>query len=399
MGTGLRVALLLGAGALALTAAPGAARAQLATLCVNCVPELNQAIRDAQSLGQLIEQVRQMQMQYQQLVQTYQAIAHLPDNTLRQVGGMLNADQFRVPLPTSSSAIAALMNGSNLGSLTGVGQQFLDANRIYQPPSGGFGAAGMAQNAASIAGTMGALNNLYQSATGHVQALQQLEGVLASTPDAKAVADVQARLQMEQAALQAHQVQAQTISAWQQAQVRVTEQQRRESRRCYIDQVLQGLEGGTPVSASTSASDSCAQPAAMQGPGGGSGLGGGTGTQAGTASGYDQYNGQAVGSGQCVALVQAADSSVGLTRTWTQGAAVQGNTSLQPGTPIATFDANGTYGNHTDGSSHAAIYLGQDANGIQVMDQWMGQPAHYRTIRWNSNTAANSGSAFYVINH
>ena len=119
------------------------------------------------------------------------------------------------------------------------------------------------------------------------------------------------------------------------------------------------------------------------------------------ASSFTQYLGQSVGSGQCVALVQAADPSVGLTATWTQGAAVQGNTSLQPGTAIATFNANGQYANATNGSSHAAIYLGQNAQGIQVEDQWSNQPASIRTIPWNNptGTAANTGSSFYVINH
>lgn len=120
------------------------------------------------------------------------------------------------------------------------------------------------------------------------------------------------------------------------------------------------------------------------------------------ATNYSQYLSQSVGTGQCVALVQAADSSVGLTATWAQGSAVQGNTSLQPGTVIATFGSNGTYTNSTDGSSHAAIYLGQNAQGIQVEDQWLGHPASIRTIGWTSTTssyAANNGSAFYVVSH
>ena len=119
------------------------------------------------------------------------------------------------------------------------------------------------------------------------------------------------------------------------------------------------------------------------------------------ASSFTQYLGQSVGSGQCVALVQAADPSVGLTATWTQGASVQGNTSLQPGTAIATFNSNGQYANATNGSSHAAIYLGQNAQGMQVEDQWSNQPASIRTIPWNNptGTAANTGSSFYVINH
>ena len=120
------------------------------------------------------------------------------------------------------------------------------------------------------------------------------------------------------------------------------------------------------------------------------------------ATNYSQYLSQSVGTGQCVALVQAADSSIGLTATWTQGSAVQGNTSLQPGTVIATFGSNDTYTNSTDGSSHAAIYLGQNAQGIQVEDQWVGHPASVRTIAWSSTTssyAANNGSAFYVVSH
>lgn len=129
---------------------------------------------------------------------------------------------------------------------------------------------------------------------------------------------------------------------------------------------------------------------------------GATGGDVSVASDYSQYLGQAVGSGQCVALVQRADPSVGLTATWTQGAGVQGNTSLQPGAVIATFGANGTYTNSLDGSSHAAIYLGQNSEGIQVEDQWAGQAAHLRTIPWtnpNSAKAANNGSAFHVVTH
>ena len=129
--------------------------------------------------------------------------------------------------------------------------------------------------------------------------------------------------------------------------------------------------------------------------------GGGSGDQAGLAANYSQYLGQSVGSGQCVALLQAADPSVGLTATWQQGASVQGNTSLQPGTPIATFNSNGQYANATDGSSHAAIYLGQNAQGIQVLDQWSDHPAAVRTINWtnSSGIAADTGTRFSVINH
>ncbi|MBB4200748.1 hypothetical protein GGD83_004577 [Rhodoblastus sphagnicola] len=126
--------------------------------------------------------------------------------------------------------------------------------------------------------------------------------------------------------------------------------------------------------------------------GNGSGVSGAT-----VASGYDSMLGQSVGSGQCVALAQAT-SNVGLTSTWVPGTQVQGNTDIAAGTVIATFGSDGTYTN-TVGQSHTAIYLGQNAQGIQVMDQWANAPARYRTINWTTSNSYESGSQFYVVSH
>lgn len=122
-------------------------------------------------------------------------------------------------------------------------------------------------------------------------------------------------------------------------------------------------------------------------------------TQCAGAGAYENYIGRSTGSGECVALVRATNPSIGSTTHWGCGAQVQGNTSLQPGTVIATFAPSGRYANATDGSSHSAIYLGQTAQGVQVMDQWAGSPAAVRTIPWNNPgaTAANTGGAFHVV--
>jgi hypothetical protein len=119
-------------------------------------------------------------------------------------------------------------------------------------------------------------------------------------------------------------------------------------------------------------------------------------------------SGQSVGNGQCVALVETA-AHMPRDRLWRRGGLVKGAV-LAPGTVIATFDANGTYGNHTDGTSHAAIYLAQNAEGIQVIDQWMTvihgrhiphvtQP---RTIRWKQFEGrhariGNIGDYYHVV--
>ena len=391
----MRRFLLVGASAATLLAI-GPARAQLAVVDgPNLANTARQVVQGAQQIQQLAQQIQTLEQQLQQLQQVYASVAHLPDQQLQQLGAALNIGQFRNPLPSTSGTISTLLNGSglngstNLGNLSALGQQYLGQNRVYSPPDADANANAMTGNAASIAATQSLADQLYQSAADHTRALQALEGSLAGAPDAKAVADVQARVQLEQTYIANQQVQAQTISTWQAAQVRNYEQQRREARRCHIDAVLNGTV--------TADSDPCAQPASSAGV---TQVSAGTGAAVAASGNYSQYLGQNVGSGQCVALVQAANPDVGLTRTWTQGAAVQGNTSLQPGTPIATFDGSGHYANATDGSSHAAIYLGQNAQGIQVEDQWLGQPAHTRTIPWNNTTgAANTGSAFYVISH
>jgi hypothetical protein len=70
--------------------------------------------------------------------------------------------------------------------------------------------------------------------------------------------------------------------------------------------------------------------------------------------------GHVVGDGECVALVKRA-AHAPPTSFWRRGTLVRGNTELQPGTVTATFDPIGRYGSRKDGTSHAAIYLGQDA--------------------------------------
>ncbi|MCX7380261.1 MAG: BPSL0067 family protein [Alphaproteobacteria bacterium] len=110
-----------------------------------------------------------------------------------------------------------------------------------------------------------------------------------------------------------------------------------------------------------------------------------------------------VGDGECVALVKTASARpMPPTGDWRQGETVLGNTSLPIGTAIATFDANGRYLGHT------AIYIGQDDNGLTVIDQWnvrqnstvidQHAPAS-RTMPWAdpNKAAVDVGSSFHVV--
>ena len=114
-----------------------------------------------------------------------------------------------------------------------------------------------------------------------------------------------------------------------------------------------------------------------------------------------------VGTGECVPLVEAATGAPG-TWTWSRGAMVRGNFTIKPGTAVATFDPTGRYGNHTNGTSHTAIYLGQTAAGIEVVDQWNIRKGHRvvgkhppskRLIRFSNPgaKAVDQGGNYYVV--
>jgi hypothetical protein len=114
------------------------------------------------------------------------------------------------------------------------------------------------------------------------------------------------------------------------------------------------------------------------------------------------YEKQSVGDGQCVAFVRAA-SKAPHNSVWKKGKPVKTSNALSPGTAIATFDQNGTYGSRKDGTSHAAIFMRKTATGIVVLDQWVtngkNQLVHERTIRFDNSIGKkiNNGDEYYVI--
>ena len=103
---------------------------------------------------------------------------------------------------------------------------------------------------------------------------------------------------------------------------------------------------------------------------------------------------------QCVSFLKATIPALAgkTTKMWLKGDDVQQGTAMAAGTAIATF-VNGVYPQNATG--HAAVYLSQDNNGIQVLDQWASQgKVLKRTIRWTPlkvGDIVNDAKAFSVI--
>ncbi|WP_374324581.1 BPSL0067 family protein [Azonexus sp.] len=109
------------------------------------------------------------------------------------------------------------------------------------------------------------------------------------------------------------------------------------------------------------------------------------------------------GNTECVEFIQQTLAAPP-TRQWRQGMAIRKlapgvSDPIRKGTAIATF-VGGAYPQQGNTGKHAAIYLGQNADGIQVLDQWRAQGrVQPRTIPWQPRRPglSNDGNAFSVI--
>ncbi|WP_234422626.1 type IV secretion system protein [Sphingomonas aurantiaca] len=225
----MRKSILAGVSALVLcVAAPASA-------------QFGGVVYDPSNYAQALEQVRQLQQQYAKMQEqlqtaksTLDSVSHLPDQALNQIGQQFNTQQLRQALPTGDG-VQNLLNGEQLNAQA---QQFLNKNRVYQPTGDDFAAQEMTRNGQSIANQQAMANSLYQSSTARINALQGLEGQLAGAKDAKSVADISARIQQEQAYIQAQQVQAQSLQMWQAAQERNAQQRSDEQRRQRVESMI-----------------------------------------------------------------------------------------------------------------------------------------------------------------
>jgi hypothetical protein len=115
------------------------------------------------------------------------------------------------------------------------------------------------------------------------------------------------------------------------------------------------------------------------------------------AATHTRHLGKIIGDGHCVAYVREV-AGLPHTSQWRRGDAVRGY-NCASGTIIATFDANGRYGNHVDGRSHCAVLIAEQSNGLTVLDQWRGQPVHQRSIRFRGGQGdpVNDGDAYFIL--
>ena len=167
---------------------------------------------DAANLAQAIVQVQSWQQQYQQMQQQINSM-----NGNRNMGGLLSNENRNYLPPDWNSAMSLLNNnGTSYGTLAQKAGQILTAQSILSNSEMSNLSPDLQQyinNARNASASQQAIGQAaYENSAGRVALLQTLTNQINTSTDPKAIMDLQARIQSEQASLANDQAQLQAVN-------------------------------------------------------------------------------------------------------------------------------------------------------------------------------------------
>lgn len=218
----MRRFLVCAAGAVVILGLSAPAHAQMAVFDSANYAKLLQETQTA--LSQL-QQLEQQVQQGQQLLTSLNQVSNV--NGLATV---LEQPALRSFLPDANSYVAASSNAGNLSTLGVIGQAaqvVRTANQIFTAPTGS------AYTSLTTSGNQAALNlatgqAVVQAGATRLTGLQQLQTSIDTAPNARAVAEIEARLVAEQAMIANDQMRIQGLAMTQAAQGQMLTQQNAE---------------------------------------------------------------------------------------------------------------------------------------------------------------------------
>jgi type IV secretion system protein VirB5 len=192
------------------------------------------AVFDASNYAKAIEEATTALNQLHQLeTQVSQGTSLL--NSLNVNSGVnalatvLQQPALRTILPDINAFVAAGRGDmAGLGSIASAAQSIRTTNRLYTPAAGDNLAADIEAAGDRAARDLAAGQAVVTAAQSRQAGLQQLQASLDSTTDARAVLDLQGRLQAEQALIANDQMRLQGVAMSQAAEDRVQQQRDRE---------------------------------------------------------------------------------------------------------------------------------------------------------------------------
>ena len=217
------------AGAAVVLGLTGTAHAQMAVFdSANYAKMLQEA---QTGLSQLQQLERQVQQGEQLISQGGQLLTSL--NQISNVNGLatvLEQPALRSFLPDANAYVAASQGGSltTLGVIGQAAQVIRTTNQLYTAPSGNVAGAALMTSGNQAALNLATGQAVVQAGATRLTGLQQLEAGLNTAANARAVLDLQARAQLEQAMIANDQMRIQGLAMTQAAQSQMQTQKNAE---------------------------------------------------------------------------------------------------------------------------------------------------------------------------
>ncbi len=205
--------------ALSVCLASGAA-AQMPVAVTSDAPGATFHLED---IAKYVEQIDQMKLQVSQLQQTYSALTGS-----RGVGSLFQNPNLPAMLPSDWQRVyAAVGNGGFAGISGPLAQITAQEQTLVNSRTIADGGQSVLQRQATTAATDKAMGvEAYHAALLRLDTIQGLMSQIDRSTDPKAIADLQARVQVEQAAIQNEQTKVQLMTLLQQSEDRLVEAQR-----------------------------------------------------------------------------------------------------------------------------------------------------------------------------
>lgn len=202
----------------------------------NLAQSIQQVLAWAQQYQQMAEQIQQAQQQLQQLETTYQSMTGS-----RGLGSLLNNPGLPQYLPDEWKTVYQSASGGGYSGISGALSQILADEQLV----GSVAAIEqqIMQRSREAAATDKAIGlRAYDGAKARLTQIEVLMGQINGTSDPKAIAELQARIQAEQAAINNEATKLQMIAMLQQAEQRLIDEQRTQLNR----RILSSSNSGFP---------------------------------------------------------------------------------------------------------------------------------------------------------
>ena len=206
------------------------------------IPVIDQTaiLKHIESIAQLKSQLDALHQQIEQAQQLYGSLNKLTD--MADVASALNEPAIRKALPSDFAAIEGLLKGNGAGVFGQSASKFLEGNSSYRTDADDFYAKELSRIQNQNAGQMSLGQQIYDAATKRIDGIDELREKISSASDAKEIADLQARLQAEQAFLQTDVLRMEGLQMVQRAQAQVDEQRKAEDWRQRMDSMKAALQ-------------------------------------------------------------------------------------------------------------------------------------------------------------